>query len=570
MPSVFWTQTYKHVRLFITYPEGFRLDFDTANNCVVFCQRNQLRHCMPPLYRRAQLLLVSERDEFGEVEMVFRKRVTALWPRMMKRHCFVIRHPVLWRAEDELSEPSDDSVSCASDEGDCCDEESQSESSEVSVDDSDKRVQPDADKDVEEDDDYKNMTCTPDDDVLPAAEQHDGECLAPTLTKLDLESICHILSFLPVMSVGRCSRVSRALGKLVAANHLWKQLCERDLPQSSERLSGFINSLRRRAPRFRDPNSLLVRLDELVHPTILRANIIDWSQPVLSNAPVAAVVKWKEAYQTLQLLTPIAIADQRNNRIKITRCGGSVLHICDANIQNPSGIVLLQDGRLAVTEFMNSSVLIFGCADEPNVSFQTGYLPRGLAQLPNGNLIVCQYGMSRVTIHTLSGEIVCHLNADFLGPSGVALVDDTGVVAVTECNGGRVRIFDTNANKTLRVIGYPEDDMEVDELELGEPRGIALLPGGLLAICDGGMNRITIATLAGKLVRHINGNFRCPAGIAVLPDGELIAVTDTDHHRVCIIRWRTGAIVRSLGTSTAGPGSNQFAFPRCVAVLSSF
>ena len=580
-----WAQDFK--RLYLTMTQlnptsaPFRVGFDPTNNCLeleVETRTKVVVRSMPPLYAPAKL--ISEEISGDTIRVVLRKMRTGFWPRLTCDDWlfpFVTVDGNEWKDADELSLPSEDSFagddedvippaeSAGDDDGDV-DNENMCNGLSLHPPCVDADVTASEEESAEEPE-WGNVIggCTPGGQCENEAGASPKRA-SPTLCRLSLDLIVHILSFLPAETIGApCCLVSTRMNLLCSSKELWKQMCERDLPSLTKRLTKYIENLRCRAARHRDPSTSMVRLEGLVQSGILNANIIDWAVPVLTNASILSSVWWKQAYRSLPILTPIAIADQRNNRIKITRCDGTVLHAfsCD-DMQAPSGIVLLRDNRLAVTEFLNSRVLILNSTGAAEVCFPTGYMPRGIAQLPDGNLVVCQYGMGRVTVHSLTGEVVSHLSADFYGPSGVTVLED-GNIAITECNANRIRIFDPVENKPVRIIGTGEDGS--DDLDLAEPRGIATLRGGLLAVCDGGSNRITITTQTGRLIRHIDGNFRCPAGIAVLPDGDLIAVTDTDHHRICIIRWADGRIIRSFGTSLPGRGPNQFSFPRCIAVL---
>ncbi|CUE68804.1 Hypothetical protein, putative [Bodo saltans] len=235
----------------------------------------------------------------------------------------------------------------------------------------------------------------------------------------------------------------------------------------------------------------------------------------VTQCALVKAIRWEDAYHNLPYLTRLLVCDQRNNRIKRLRMDGTVLNTYDENnnveIATPSGITLLNDGNVAITEFGLSTVAILDLNSfTPKVirRFEVGYLPRGMATLPDGNILVCMFGESLLKIFSPStGECVFTVPMRFSGPSGVAVLDE-GRVAVSECNGNRVAIIRLVPNDGTQVaisqaaqrngLGGPyivepvalhgSGDYNDDEDNFAEPRGVTFLPrdfqGPALAVCD--------------------------------------------------------------------------------------
>jgi hypothetical protein len=133
--------------------------------------------------------------------------------------------------------------------------------------------------------------------------------------------------------------------------------------------------------------------------------------------------------------------------------------------------------------------------------------------------------------------------AGFFSPTAVA-VDDQGFAYVTELNGNVQRI-DPDGNVELITSGFLQ------------PRGITVMPNGMLAVAETGNHAIwTVNPFTGVSTVIAGGNgrgyadgpgatalFNQPCGIAAAPNGALV-VADRLNHRVRVIE--TNGNVRTL------------------------
>jgi hypothetical protein len=104
------------------------------------------------------------------------------------------------------------------------------------------------------------------------------------------------------------------------------------------------------------------------------------------------------------------------------------------------------------------------------------------------------------------------------------------------------------------------------------PRGLTALGGALLCIADGAHHRLIIMDYTtGRVVRELGrlGNpgdgvddFNCPSGTALVPGNpDVLAVCDQMNHRVKLVNWRTGRCVKIIGSGHRGAGEDEFNGP---------
>uniref|UniRef100_A0A7S1M7U6 Uncharacterized protein n=1 Tax=Neobodo designis TaxID=312471 RepID=A0A7S1M7U6_NEODS len=111
------------------------------------------------------------------------------------------------------------------------------------------------------------------------------------------------------------------------------------------------------------------------------------------------------------------------------------------------------------------------------------------------------------------------------------------------------------------------------------PRGLTALGGPLLSIADGAHHRILIVDYTtGRVVRELGrlgvpgdglNDFNCPSGTSLVPGhADILAVCDQMNHRVKLVNWRTGRCVKVIGAGTRGAGEDEFNGPWGITSLS--
>lgn len=149
-------------------------------------------------------------------------------------------------------------------------------------------------------------------------------------------------------------------------------------------------------------------------------------------------------------------------------------------------------------------------------------------------------------------------------------------LAVTESINCRVKVVRSDGAfvRHLGTAGRPGSG----ELEFAGVRGIALMGDGqTLAVAETDNHRVKLVRLDGTFVANLgapggkagsgDNEFNGPRGVAVLGDGITLAVCDFGNHRVKLVA-ADGTYIRSIGTTgKPGSGDNEFNKPIAIAVL---
>ena len=215
---------------------------------------------------------------------------------------------------------------------------------------------------------------------------------------------------------------------------------------------------------------------------------------------------------------------------------------------HPEGIIVLRDGRIAVTDTHYSRIVIFkpdGQVDKifGKKSTDKGDLgsPVGIAEDPEGNLYICEYGFSdRVQKFDKDGNFIIAIGSagmapdQFQRPSGI--VHDQGKLYVADAVNNRIQIFDDNGKHLNTITAEPAFYLPYD-IKLGKD--------GFLYVVEYGNNCITKLTIDGKLTGRFGMNpenqlkLKTPWGIAVDSKGT-VYIADTGNRRIvkCSLRKR--------------------------------
>ena len=126
------------------------------------------------------------------------------------------------------------------------------------------------------------------------------------------------------------------------------------------------------------------------------------------------------------------------------------------------------------------------------------------------------------------------------------------------------------ANQSNHCVSvFREDGTFIRTIGLGKlqhPTDVLLHSNGLVYVADGSNHRIAVFSREGELVHTFGsrgggkGEFECPFGVAVSPDGHHLYISDYNNHRVQVFTLE-GQYVRDFGTG-------QFNDPRGPTVAS--
>jgi hypothetical protein len=226
--------------------------------------------------------------------------------------------------------------------------------------------------------------------------------------------------------------------------------------------------------------------------------------------------------------------------------------------------------------------------------------PRGVAMLPNGNIVVADATNHRIRLITPAGVVTTlagsgtptfadgtGTGASFNTPRGVAALPN-GTIVVSEENNNRIRLI-TPAGVVTTLAGQTSSgsaDGTGVAASFFNPYGVAVLPNGNIVVADTENHKIRLVTQAG-VVTTLAGSgtgqfadgtgaaasFFRPQGIAVISSTGVIVVADTVNNRIRLVT-QAGVV-----TTLAGNASNTFAdgtgtaasfyYPQGVAVIPS-
>ena len=230
----------------------------------------------------------------------------------------------------------------------------------------------------------------------------------------------------------------------------------------------------------------------------------------------------------------IVVADQGSHRIRlVTYPGGVVTTLAGssggsadgtgagASFNGTQGVAILPDGNLVVSDFNNHRIRLVtypggvvttlagssgGFADGTGAgaSFTN---PVGVAILPDGNIVVADFGNNRIRRVTYPGGVVTTIAG-----SSPGLVNGTG----------------TSAN-------------------FGDPIRVAVTSTGVIVVSDRGNQRVRLVTYPGGVVTTLAGGsgggvdgtgtaagFLSPVGLFIAPSGTIVLV-DQDGCRIRLI-----------------------------------
>jgi sugar lactone lactonase YvrE len=297
--------------------------------------------------------------------------------------------------------------------------------------------------------------------------------------------------------------------------------------------------------------------------------------------------------------------------------GGAALA---AAIAHPRGVAFLRDGSFVFAEpFANTirrvapdgTITTIAGTGEAGYSGDGGpataarlFLAHGVAQLPDGSLLVADAGNNRIRriadgiITTVAGTGERGFSGDG-GPAVAAKIDNPRGVAVLPGGGFLIpdtdnhRVRRVDANGTITTVagtgtpGFSGDGGAAVDAQLRRPFGVAPTVDGGFLVVDVGNQRIrrvsregVITTVAGTGVNGFSGDagpatsaeLDNPHNVAALPTGGFL-VADTFNNRVRRV-WPDHTITTIAGAGAPGfsgdggePLAAQFDLPKAIAVL---
>jgi hypothetical protein len=255
-------------------------------------------------------------------------------------------------------------------------------------------------------------------------------------------------------------------------------------------------------------------------------------------------------------------------------------------------------GPGVVTTLAGSGTPAFADGTGAAASF---YYPQGVAVLPNGTVVVADYGNHRIRLVTTTGVVTTLAGsgtpaftdgtgtlASFNTPAGVAILSNGNIVVADRSNNSIRLVTPAGGVTTLAGRGslYPGNaDGQGSLATFRNPSGVAVLPNGNIAVADTGNNRLRIVTPTG-LVSTLAGSgtgafadgtglsasFYNLCGVAALSNGNIV-VADPVNNRIRLVT-PAGVVTTLAGNSTGafadGTGSAaSFNYPTGVAVIPS-
>ena len=267
--------------------------------------------------------------------------------------------------------------------------------------------------------------------------------------------------------------------------------------------------------------------------------------------PAREVHVWSVPSEGTLLPSPRSVARCGSNELVVLDTAGRVLiystagvltrqwRMPDTSVGKPEGVVVLQDGRVVVSDTHYHRVVEFGATGQVVRMFgREGQAPGefiypvAVAADAQENLYVAEYGSNdRVQVFTRDGMFLRAFGAfgtkpgEFQRPSG--LVWAGGVVYVADAFNNRIQAF-SDDGRFLRVLETPA---------LKFPYDLKADSHGALLVAEYGGGCVTRLDRDGHLLGRYGttgsgiGQFATPWGLEVTKDGRVI-VADTGNRRL--------------------------------------
>ncbi|MBX3450132.1 MAG: ATP-binding cassette domain-containing protein [Planctomycetaceae bacterium] len=263
---------------------------------------------------------------------------------------------------------------------------------------------------------------------------------------------------------------------------------------------------------------------------------------------------WKMPPEGAVVPAPRAATADTDGSFYVLDNAGRVLHYDPAgtviakwwmpeySVGKPEGILVLQDGRIAVADTHYHRVVIFdkqGAVLDEFGKLGSGpgdfLYPVALTQDADGNLYVCEYGGNdRIQKFRPDGTYLATMGAsgtgkgEFQRPSGIAWRD--GQLYVADAFNNRIQVFSEEGE----WLGFLGGDSAA---ELDYPYDLARAPNGDVLVVEYRAGRLTRLDSEGRLLGRFGttgasvGEFQTPWGLAVDGNGGIL-ICDTGNRRL--------------------------------------
>lgn len=242
---------------------------------------------------------------------------------------------------------------------------------------------------------------------------------------------------------------------------------------------------------------------------------------------------------------------------------------------NPVMVAVGQEGRLYVlcrgdiaTDIRRTSIEDedFGTIGGAGTDDGRFIWPTALVMDGDGNLVICDEALHRVTTITTAGAFVAKWGEHGAGdgqlnrPSGMAL-DGEGNVYLADTLNHRIQKFTRDGRFLLKwgTLGSGEG-------ELNMPWGVAVDDEGAVYVADWRNDRVQKFTGEGRFLFSVgatgagNGQFNRPTGVTVDKDGDLY-VADQGNNRVQLFRPDGRYVEQFIGDATLSRCARDYLLP---------
>jgi serine/threonine-protein kinase len=218
-----------------------------------------------------------------------------------------------------------------------------------------------------------------------------------------------------------------------------------------------------------------------------------------------------------------AVADTSNHRIRLVTPAGVVTTIAgnggagfgtgigtNAQFDSPEGIAALPNGDIVVSDTYNNrirlismpSAVITTLIGDGTTANSTGvgtdakiFHARGVAVLPNGNIVVADTNNNVVKLITMPGAVVTTLGSGFSVPIGVAGLPN-GNIVVAEFNSHLIKLITMPGGTVTTLAGSSQGFVNETgtAARFNQPHGIAVLPNASIVVGDWNNSAVRLIT----------------------------------------------------------------------------